>query len=74
VHLAHNYPSPIFFPDKKAATALKAEGVVLGALDATAHQAVAGRIGVQGYPTLKFYNNGKAVEYTVRISFLLSMP
>jgi hypothetical protein len=57
-----------FDVDKKAATALKSEGVVLGALDATAHQGVAGRAGIQGYPTLKFYNNGNAVEYTVSLN------
>ena len=44
---------------------MKAEGVVLGALDATAHGAVAGKFGVKGYPTLKFFRNGVPGEYGV---------
>ncbi|XP_039757287.1 protein disulfide-isomerase A6 homolog [Pararge aegeria] len=42
----------------KAATELKGK-VKLGALDATVHQMIASRFGVQGYPTIKFFPSGK---------------
>lgn len=42
---------------KKAATELKGK-VKVGALDATVHQSVAGRYGIQGFPTIKFFPAG----------------
>ncbi|XP_033123400.1 protein disulfide-isomerase A6-like isoform X2 [Anneissia japonica] len=41
-----------------AATQLKGK-VKLGALDATVHTIVAGRYGVRGYPTIKYFAHGK---------------
>lgn len=43
---------------QKAATELKGK-VKLGALDATVHQAKAGKYGIQGYPTIKFFPPGR---------------
>ena len=42
---------------KRAATDLKGK-VNLGAVDATVHQSIAQRYGVQGYPTIKFFSAG----------------
>jgi len=43
---------------KKAAKQLKGK-VKLGAVDATVHQALAQRYGIQGYPTIKYFKAGK---------------
>jgi len=43
---------------KSAAKELKGK-VKLGAVDATVHQALAGRYGIQGYPTIKYFKAGK---------------
>jgi protein disulfide-isomerase A6 len=50
---------------KKAAGELKGK-VRLGAVDATVHQSIAGKYGVQGYPTIKYFaagTKGDAAEY-----------
>lgn len=38
--------------------------IKLGKVDATEEQSLAEEHGVRGYPTLKFFNNGKAIEYS----------
>lgn len=43
---------------EKAAKQLKGK-VKLGAVDATVHQQLAGRFGIQGYPTIKYFKAGK---------------
>jgi protein disulfide-isomerase A1 len=48
----------------KAATALKDEPAMLGKVDATEHKEVGGRFGIQGFPTLKFFKNGKPQDYS----------
>jgi protein disulfide-isomerase A6 len=47
---------------KKAATALKGIAKV-GAVDAEKHAALGSKYGVQGFPTIKIFVGGKAVEY-----------
>jgi Thioredoxin len=49
----------------KAATALAGEpSVSLAKVDATEEAALAERFGIEGYPTLKWFVNGTAHEYT----------
>jgi len=37
--------------------------VRIAKVDCTIHKDLASRFGVQGFPTLKFFTNGKDVEY-----------
>lgn len=46
-----------------AAGVLKADGIPLAKVDATIHKQVAERFKIQGFPTLKFFSNGKDLEY-----------
>jgi protein disulfide-isomerase A1 len=46
-----------------AAGVLKADGIPLAKLDATIHKQAAEKFKVQGFPTLKFFVNGKDTEY-----------
>ncbi|ROT61455.1 protein disulfide isomerase A6 [Penaeus vannamei] len=48
--------------EKKAATELKGK-IKMGALDATVHTVMASRYGVQGYPTIKYFNKGDVGDY-----------
>lgn len=50
----------------KAATKLADEGstLLLGKVDATEETDLAEKFEIRGYPTLKFWNNGKVVEYS----------
>jgi len=51
-------------PEWKAAAArLEGSGFKLGAVDATQATGVASEHGVQGYPTIKFFNRGAATPY-----------
>jgi len=48
----------------EAATKLLDSGVKLAKVDATENKELGGKFGVKGYPTLKFFKNGEAQEYT----------
>ncbi len=48
----------------KAAKALEASPAKLAKLDATAHTKASGEFGIKGFPTLKWFRNGKASDYT----------
>lgn len=38
--------------------------IKLGKVDATIESELAEKFGIRGYPTLKFFKNGNAVDYT----------
>ena len=46
-----------------AAGVLKADNIPLGKVDATVHTKLGSRFSIQGYPTLKFFVDGKDQEY-----------
>jgi len=50
----------------KAAATLKEDksGIKLGKVDATVETKLGDKFEIRGYPTLKFYKNGKSIEYT----------
>jgi len=48
----------------KAATALKADKIVLGKVDATIETDLGGKYEVKGYPTIKWFRSGKPIEYS----------
>jgi protein disulfide-isomerase A1 len=48
----------------KAAKTLKKDGFSIAKVDATVARDTADKFEVQGYPTLKFFRNGKASDYT----------
>jgi len=47
---------------EKAATALKAQGISIGKVDATQEEELASKSGVQGFPTLKVFKNGVYIQ------------
>ena len=48
----------------KAANALAGQPIKLSKVDATENKNLAEKYGVRGYPTIKFFKNGKDFEYT----------
>jgi len=46
--------------------------VKLGKVDATIESDLAEQFGIRGYPTLKFFKNGKPIDYSGTINNLLS--
>ena len=36
---------------------------MVGKLDCTAHQAIAQKFGIRGFPTVKFFRNGRGIDY-----------
>lgn len=55
----------------KAATALNEEKseILLAKVDATAETDLAEQHGIRGYPTIKFFREGKAMEYNGMFKF-----
>lgn len=55
----------LFTEYEKAAKQLEEAGssVKLAKVDATVHKDLGTKFGVKGYPTLKFFKNGVAIDY-----------
>lgn len=55
----------------KAATTLNEEKseILLAKVDATAETDLAEQHGIRGYPTIKFFREGKAMEYNGKFKF-----
>jgi len=51
-------------PGWDAAAGEAQDGIKFGKIDCTAHQSICGNYGVQGYPTIKAFVNGKAEDYS----------
>lgn len=51
-------------PDWDSAAKEADEGIKFGKVDCTAHQSICSNYGVQGYPTIKAFINGKAEDYS----------
>jgi protein disulfide-isomerase A1 len=47
-----------------AAKELAGKGLPLAKIDADAHKAAAGKYGVRGFPTIKYFASGKPVDYS----------
>jgi len=48
---------------EEAATQLKSKGIILGKVDATVEKDLAEKFSVTGYPTLKYFRDGKPYDY-----------
>merc|ERR1719446_504254 len=48
----------------KAAKALEGEDCALAMVDATENKEISQKFGIQGFPTLKFFNTGKPTDYS----------
>ena len=49
---------------EKAAAILRKENLIVAKVDATVEKNLATKYGVRGYPTVKFFKNGVAMDYT----------
>jgi len=49
---------------ERAAEALNGSSVRLGKIDCTQNDSICAKMGIEGYPTLKVFRNGKATEYS----------
>jgi len=49
---------------KEAAGILKSKGVMLAKVDSTQNPVLTNRFAIKGYPTIRFFENGKDEEYT----------
>ena len=56
----------------KAAKILEEKGssIKLAKVDATEENELAEKHEIRGYPTIKFYRNGKAIDYSGKLNFL----